>query len=366
MRILITGGGTGGHVYPAIAIADEFKKRFPDSEILFVGAQGKLEMEKVPAKGYKIIGLKIRGLNKKFSFDTVKSVFLYLGSVFKAKKILKNFKPDIIIGVGGYASAAVLFAAKKKYECIFLQEQNSYPGFTNRYFVKFAKKIFVAYEGMEKYLPAEKISVTGNPVRNILERMPEKQEALEYFGFQPDMPVIFLTGGSLGARTLNESILRHLDLLLKSNVQLLWQTGKIYYEEMLERTKNIDLQGKVVIKPFIDKMEYAYASADLIISRAGAITISELTLIGKPVIFVPSPNVAEDHQKKNALALAENNAALMVEDKEAPEKLLPLAVETLRNPELMTNLGKNIKKFAKPTATQEIVKQIVEECNLKI
>ncbi len=353
-KIIITGGGTGGHVYPAIAIADTIRKKRPDAEILFVGAKGKLESVKVPQAGYNIITLPVKGLPRRLSIKALVSFLDFIISIYKAKKIIKSFKPNIVIGVGGYASAPILYAVRKKNICIFLQEQNSFPGLTNRYFAKYANKIFVAYEGLEKWFPTEKIIYSGNPVRNFYENMPSKKKALEYFNFKDNIPTIFLTGGSLGSETLNLSVLKNIDLILNNNIQFIWQTGKIYYNRIMSQLKDKHLPN-IVIKPFIDNMIYAYTAADLVIARAGAITVSELAILHKPVIFVPSPNVAEDHQRKNALALVQKNAALIIDDNQAPQKLIKTAIEIVHNPEKLRKLSENIALFAKPQAADTIV-----------
>ena len=360
-KIIITGGGTGGHVYPAIAIADAIKKLQPDAKILFVGALGKLEMEKVPNAGYEIIGLPVSGLYRKISFKALNSILNFVKSIRGAKRIFKNFKPDIIIGVGGYASAPMLYVAKNKV-CIALQEQNSFPGLVNRYFEKYAKYIFLGFPFTTKYLKnKEKTIFTGNPIRDLKKDLPEKSEIYKYFGLKPEIPILLLTGGSLGARSLNEAVIKNLDLITQKNIQFIWQTGKLYYQEMIERTKN-KINDRIKIFPFIEKMNYAMEIADLVISRAGGITIAELASMHKPTILVPSPNVAEDHQTKNAQDLVENSAAIMIKDKDVDNHLFKKTFEVLENKDLLLQLSKNIARFAKPDAAQIIAKTILTNC----
>lgn len=320
--VIIAGGGTGGHVFPAIAIASAIKKKAPDVKILFVGAKGRMEMKKVPEAGYHIIGLDIAGLQRNMSRKNLLLPFKLCKSLIAAKVIVKRFKPDIVIGVGGYASGPLLWAAAKQHVPVLIQEQNSYPGLTNRILGKKATKICVAYQGMEKYFPEKKIYITGNPVRNdIISIEGKRQKALEQFGFSNEKPVLLVTGGSLGARTINQSIASNLNHLLDKGIQVIWQTGKLYYDQAISIKKSTKHQHAIMINEFIDRMDYAYAAADLVVSRAGAIAVSELCAIRKPAILVPSPNVAEDHQTKNAMALVNQHAAIMVSDNDAHKNL---------------------------------------------
>lgn len=358
MKIIISGGGTGGHIFPAIAIADAVKKRKPEAEILFVGAKGKMEMERVPKAGYPIEGLWISGFQRKLTLQNLAFPFKLVSSLLKARSVLKNFKPDVVIGVGGFASGPTLRMATKLGIPTLIQEQNSYPGITNRLLAAKADKICVAYPGMEKFFPKEKIFLTGNPVRQDLADVTgKKAEAAAHFGFDIDKKTIVLMGGSLGARKLNEAMRENFKLLQKrTDVQVLWQAGKLYVDEF-SKCETAQLPD-VKIAAFLEKMNLAYALADVLICRAGALTISELCIVGKPAILVPSPNVAEDHQTKNAQALAENEAAFLVEDGEAAEEMIPLALRILQNPALASKLSGNIKKMAKPDAAENIVNEI--------
>ncbi len=361
MRIIISGGGTGGHVFPAIAIADAIKKIKPDAEILFVGAKGKLEMEKVPKAGYQIEGLWISGFQRKLTWQNLLFPFKLIASSWKARQIVQRFQPDVAVGVGGYASGPTLNAAGAAGIPTVLQEQNGYPGVTNRILAKKATKICVAYEGMDQFFPKEKMVLTGNPVRSeVFENLENKRnEGLEYFKLDKSKKTIFIFGGSLGARTLNEAMAANTALLRENpEVQVLWQIGK-FYEGSFDLCDTAKLPN-VQVRTFIDRMDLAYAAADLVIGRAGALTISEMCLVGKPAILVPSPNVAEDHQTKNALALVEKDAALMVKDVEAKERLLWTALEVLSNVELSNRLGENIQQLAKPNAAEEIAKVLLQ------
>ncbi len=356
-KIIIAGGGTGGHVFPAIAIANAIKKLEPQAEILFIGAQDRLEMQKVPEAGYKIIGLPVKGLKRGLSLQNAKTIYLLFKSINQTRRIFKQFSPDVVVGVGGYASAPALHIASRKSIPIVLQEQNSFPGITNRIFSKHALKICAAYEEVKKYLPADKVVITGNPVmESIADININREEALGHFGLDIQKKTLLITGGSLGARQLNNAILNHLDKLRETQINVIWQTGKYYYDEISTLVKP---EPWLKILPFIDKMPYAYAAADVVIARAGAITISELSIMGKAVIFVPSPNVAEDHQTKNAQALVEKKAALMIKDNEAPEKLIPTAINLLLDDEKTEKLKQNIRKFAKPHAAKDIAKIIL-------
>lgn len=319
LRVIIAGGGTGGHVFPAIAIARALKNKLFNARILFVGAKGRMEMTHVPAAGFHIIGLNIAGIQRRLTWKNLQVPFKLIDSMVRAKNIIKRFQPDVVIGVGGYASGPIVRAAHKKGIPTLIQEQNSWPGLTNRLLAKKASRICVAYEGMERYFPQDKLYLTGNPVRqDIVSLKGKKEAALQSFGLKADQAVLFVTGGSLGARTINESISLHLPELLKNNIQLIWQTGRLYYEVAMQQAK--DAEG-VFISAFIDRMDYAYAAADLVISRAGAIAVSEICAVQKPAILIPSPNVADDHQTKNAMALVNQHAALLIKDNEAKEKL---------------------------------------------
>ncbi len=359
LRVIISGGGTGGHIFPAVSIANAVKALRPDAKILFVGALGRMEMQRVPAAGYDIKGLPIQGFDRKNLLKNFKVLYKIWKSQRMAKKIIKDFQPQVAVGVGGYASGPTLnMAAAKGIPCL-LQEQNSYAGVTNKLLAKKAAKICVAYEGMERFFPAEKIMMTGNPVRQqLLETTITRKEAISSFGLDPSKKTILLVGGSLGARTLNESVLQHLDLIKSGDIQLIWQTGKYYSAEICERLKGENIP-QLKVTDFISDMGAAYKAADLVISRAGAGSISEFCLLGKPVILVPSPNVAEDHQSKNALALVNRNAALYVKDVESQEKLLPLAIKTINDNAKLKSLSENILKMALPDSAEIIAKEVI-------
>ncbi|HLN74943.1 MAG TPA: undecaprenyldiphospho-muramoylpentapeptide beta-N-acetylglucosaminyltransferase [Prolixibacteraceae bacterium] len=360
LKVIVSGGGTGGHIFPAISIANELKERSADTEILFVGALGKMEMERVPAAGYQIIGLPVMGFPRKLSLKSLTFFFKLYKSMRLARKVIDNFKPDIAIGVGGFASGPVLRAAIAKGVPAVIQEQNSYAGVTNKLLSAKVKKICVAYPNMERYFPKEKIIMTGNPIRkNLLEGIVNKSEAYQYFNLSPTKPVILITGGSLGARTLNESVMENLELIQHSQAQIIWQTGSYYYAEMLKRLGTGKPENLFPME-FISRMDYAYAISNVVISRAGAGTISELCLLAKPSILVPSPNVAEDHQTKNAMALVENNAAIMIKDTDSKEQLFKQAFDLLADKEQLNSLGINIKKLARPNAARDIADVIME------
>lgn len=357
-RVIISGGGTGGHIFPAIAIADEIKRRNPNATILFVGAVGKMEMEKVPAAGYKIEGLTIVGFQRKLTFSNLLLPFKIVASLFKAIKIIKNFKPQVVIGVGGYASGPTLQAATFLKIPTLIQEQNSFPGKTNKILAKKVSSICTAYEGLDRFFPENKIRFTGNPVRSeMVDLEGKRKEAFEFYELNPDKKTLLIIGGSLGARTLNESMKTHLKDLQQNDIQVLWQCGKIYIDSLTKELELTDLKGIKLVQ-FIARMDLAYSLADVIVSRAGAISVSELCLIKKPVILVPSPNVAEDHQTKNAMALVSKNAALLVKDSDAKENLIPTAIKLLNNEEERTNLTNEISKLGKPNATADIVNEI--------
>ena len=357
-RAIVSGGGTGGHIFPAIAIADEIKRRNPDAEILFVGATGKMEMEKVPAAGYKIEGLEIVGLKRKLALSNFLLPFKIIKSVMKARKIVKKFKPEVVVGVGGYASGPTLKAASMLNYPTALQEQNAFAGKTNKILSKKAKVICCGYDGMERFFPADRIVVTGNPCRTSAVQIDgKKEEACKEFGFDSNKPIILVIGGSLGARTLNESVVKDLGQLVESGVQVLWQCGKLYHEKLQEELKDVDMGGVKLVQ-FVKRMDLAYAMADVIISRAGASSVSELCLVKKPAILVPSPNVSEDHQTKNAMALVDKNAAILVKDVEAKEVLMSTALELIESDEAQEGLMKNIAPLGKPNATADIVNEL--------
>ena len=360
LRVIISGGGTGGHIFPAVSIANAVKAMRPDAKILFIGALGRMEMERVPKAGYEIKGLPIRGFFRPLWKPANIGVALdYLKSKWLAKKILKEFKPQVAVGVGGYASSAALGAANSLGIPTLLQEQNSYAGLANKTLAKNASKICVAYEGMERFFPAEKIILTGNPVRQaLLDTTISREDAIRSFGLDPAIKTILLVGGSLGARTINESMLRHLDLIKDSGLQFIWQTGKYYSAEIAERLKGQELPN-LKVTDFITDMGSAYRAADLVISRAGASSISEFCLIGKPVILVPSPNVAEDHQTKNALALSTRGAAIYIKDAEAPDILLQTAIETVNDDAKLKSLSENVLKLALPDSANIIAKEVI-------
>lgn len=365
-RIIISGGGTGGHIFPAISIANTIRKHFPDTEILFVGANNRMEMEKVPQAGYRIVGLPVAGFDHSHLLKNISVIRQLFKSLGLAKKTICDFHPDIAVGVGGYASGPTLWMAASLKIPILIQEQNSYAGVTNKLLAKKATKICVAYEGMERFFPADKIVVTGNPVRADLEEATgKKDEAQKFFNLSPDKKTILVIGGSLGARTINQSIEKGLDQLYATNdVQVIWQTGRYYYKDAtkyLKAYRNIS----VWCSDFITRMDYAYSAADLVISRAGASSISELCLLKKPVILVPSPNVAEDHQTKNALALADKDAAVMIADKDAETNLVKEAIELVHNNQKLLSMSENITKFAKHQSAEQIVDEIVKIINSK-
>ena len=364
LRVIISGGGTGGHIFPAVSIANAIKKLRPDAKILFIGALGRMEMQRVPAAGYDIKGLPIRGFFRPLWKPANIGVAIdYLKSKWQAKKILREFQPRVAVGVGGYASSAALGAASSLGIPTLLQEQNSYAGLTNKQLAKNASKICVAYEGMERFFPADKIMLTGNPVRQqLLEATISHEEAVRSFGFDPQKKVVLLVGGSLGARTINESVMQHLDLIKDSNIQFVWQTGKFYSAEIAERMIGYELPN-LKTTDFITDMGAAYKAADLVVSRAGAGSISEFCLLGKPVILVPSPNVAEDHQTKNALALVNKQAALYVKDVEASKLLIPMAIDTVKDDAKLQRLSENILKMALPDSAEIIANEVIKLAN---
>ncbi|MCW1964384.1 undecaprenyldiphospho-muramoylpentapeptide beta-N-acetylglucosaminyltransferase [Chryseobacterium viscerum] len=357
LKILLSGGGTGGHIFPAIAIADEIRKRFPDAEFLFIGANGKMEMEKVPQAGYKIEGIDIAGIDRGNLLSNLGLPFKILKSLSKSKRIIKNFAPDFAVGTGGFASGPALYEASKMGIPIFIQEQNAHAGVTNKILSKKAKAVFTAYPKVEGF-PAEKIKFLGNPIReNIVSGMQETSQAKEKMGLNKDKLTILSVGGSLGSRTLNNAWKSHLKQIADKDYQLIWQTGKLDYKDILTETKDTDTRN-IQILEFIKDMELAYSAADIIVSRAGAIAISELAVAQKPVLLVPFPFAAEDHQTKNAMNLVEKNAARMVKDSEMQEKFWNTLSEICENESVRKEMSDNLKYFAKPNAAKEIVDEI--------
>ncbi|MBK7174057.1 MAG: undecaprenyldiphospho-muramoylpentapeptide beta-N-acetylglucosaminyltransferase [Bacteroidales bacterium] len=365
IKVILSGGGTGGHIFPAIAIANAIRNQVPNAEFLFVGAKGRMEMEKVPAAGFKIEGLWISGLQRRLTLDNLSFPFKVISSLIKARSIIRSFEPDIVIGTGGYASGPTLNAAASMGIPTLIQEQNSYPGITNKMLASKVQLICVAYEGMEKFFPASKIRITGNPIRQDITRNNlTKSEALSYFGLQEGPITLLVVGGSLGARTINQSIHSGLNLLAEQNIQLIWQTGKSYAE--IAATSVSPYKGKgLMTTAFISRMDMAYAAADIVISRSGAIAISELCAIGKPCILVPSPNVTEDHQTKNTLALTAKNAAIMVKDKDAGQTLVKEVIKLSADKVLQDSLRKNILGLAHPDAAETIAKHALSLLKIK-
>jgi UDP-N-acetylglucosamine--N-acetylmuramyl-(pentapeptide) pyrophosphoryl-undecaprenol N-acetylglucosamine transferase len=356
-KFILSGGGTGGHIYPAIAIANELKLRFTDAEILFVGAQDKMEMQKVPQAGYKIEGLWIAGLQRKLTLQNLMFPFKLLSSLWKSRKIIKKFQPDAVIGTGGFASGPLLQIANSLSIPTVIQEQNSYPGITNKLLSKKANSICVAYENLERFFPKEKIVFTGNPVRqDLLDIDSKREEGLAYFKLDAAKKTLIVLGGSLGARRVNQLIEKELDFLLANDIQVIWQCGKLYFEEYQIYNKRINVQ----VVAFIDRMDLIYAVANFVISRAGASSVSELCLVGKPTIFIPSPNVAADHQTKNAKAIVDKKGAILLKENELEEKFETIFSDLISNQNLQKELSQNIKKLAKPNATKDIVEQIIK------
>jgi UDP-N-acetylglucosamine--N-acetylmuramyl-(pentapeptide) pyrophosphoryl-undecaprenol N-acetylglucosamine transferase len=359
-KVIISGGGTGGHIFPAIAIANALKERDHLIEILFVGAKGRMEMEKVPAAGYRIEGLWISGFQRKPTFKNLLFPLKVLMSVQKAKKIVRQFKPDVAVGVGGYASGPTLRAAIGQKVPALIQEQNSYPGITNKILSRAVRKICVAYEGMEKYFPPQKIVLTGNPVRRqVIEIEGKKTEAAAFFDLDPEMKTILVIGGSQGAMSINRSVHKHLDLFESMRIQLIWQTGKHYHSEAEEAVQSSKTR-LICVREFIDRMDLAYAMADIIVSRAGAIAISEICAVGKPPVFIPLPSAAEDHQTKNARALVEKNAAILINDREAEEKLGTVIKDLINNRHKQEELGRNLLSLARVDAADKIADEIMK------
>ncbi len=360
IKVILSGGGTGGHIFPAVAIANAVKETAPGAEIMFVGAKGRMEMEKVPAAGYPIEGLWISGLQRRLTVDNLMFPFKVISSLYKARKIIKSFKPDVVIGTGGYASGPTLRMATWLGIPTLIQEQNSFPGITNKMLASKADKICVAYQGMEKFFPESKISITGNPVRHDIEfNNNSKADSLKHFGLSESMTTLLVVGGSLGARTINQSIHAGLKSLADNNIQLIWQTGKLYGNQAAEAVSNYKLNG-IITMQFIKEMDIAYSAADIVVSRAGAIAISELCLTGKPSILVPSPNVAEDHQTKNALALSSRNAAILVKDSEAAGNLIRTITTLADNLTEQKNLSTNISSMAIRNSARQIAEHIFD------
>ncbi|WP_303317021.1 undecaprenyldiphospho-muramoylpentapeptide beta-N-acetylglucosaminyltransferase [Flavivirga abyssicola] len=359
-KIILSGGGTGGHIYPAIAIANELKSRFPDAEFLFVGAKDRMEMEKVPQAGYDIKGLWISGIQRKLSLKNLVFPFKLMSSLWNARRIIKSFKPDVAIGTGGFASGPLLYVAASNKIPSLIQEQNSYPGITNKLLSKKTQKICVAYDGLERFFPSEKIIKTGNPVRQDLLDVDSKTvEAKEFFNLKHGKYTLLVLGGSLGARRVNELIENKLDFLDTQNIQIIWQCGKLYYQQykIYNNTKHVQ------VYEFLNNMDFAYAAADIVISRAGASSVSELCIVGKPVIFIPSPNVAEDHQTKNAMAIVDNDAAMLIKESDLDVDFENKFSQLVASPEKQKELGDNIKKLALVNATNQIVDEVVKLLN---
>ena len=358
-RFIISGGGTGGHIYPAVAIANELKTRFPEAEFLFVGAKDKMEMQKVPQAGYEIKGLWISGIQRKLTLDNAMFPFKLLSSMWNSFKIIKSFKPDVVIGTGGFASGAVLKVASMLNIPTVIQEQNSFPGITNKLLAKKANKICVAYENLERFFPKDKMILTGNPVRQDLINDASKSEAIAYFKLDENKKTVLVLGGSLGARRINQLIEKELDFLLSQNIQVIWQCGKLYLNEYTKYNEKENVQ----VVAFIDRMDLVYAAADVVISRSGASSVSELCIVGKPTIFIPSPNVAEDHQTKNAKAISDKNGAILIRESELEAQFETVFSDLISNESKQVELSQNIKKLAKPNATKDIVEEIVKLIN---
>ena len=357
LKFILSGGGTGGHIYPALAIANELKLRFPDAEFLFVGAQDKMEMQRVPQAGYKIEGLWIAGLQRKITLQNALFPLKLMVSLWKSRKIIKRFKPNIVIGTGGFASGPLLQMANNLNIPTVIQEQNSFPGITNKLLSKKANKICVAYENLERFFPEEKLILTGNPVRqDILDIDDKRSESLSYFNLDGNKKTLLVLGGSLGARRINQLIAKEIDFFINNNLQVFWQCGNFYMTDY----KRYSEREQVQVVSFIDRMDLIYAAADFIISRAGASSVSELCLVGKPTIFIPSPNVAEDHQTKNANAIVEKNGAILIKESELEDKFQSIFSNLIQDINLQSELSHNIKKLAKPSATIDIVDEIVK------
>ena len=355
-RFIISGGGTGGHIYPAVAIANELKTRFPEAEFLFVGAKDKMEMQKVPQAGYEIKGLWISGIQRKLTLDNAMFPFKLLSSMWNSFKIIKSFKPDVVIGTGGFASGAVLKVASMLNIPTVIQEQNSFPGITNKLLAKKANKICVAYENLERFFPKDKMILTGNPVRQDLINDASKSEAIAYFKLDENKKTVLVLGGSLGARRINQLIEKELDFLLSQNIQIIWQCGKLYLNDYTKYNEKENVQ----VVAFIDRMDLVYAAADVVISRSGASSVSELCIVGKPTIFIPSPNVAEDHQTKNAKAISDKKGAILIRESELETQFETVFSDLISNESKQAELSQNIKKLALPNATKQIADEIIK------
>ena len=367
-RIIVSGGGTGGHIFPALSIADAIKSKHPEAKILFVGANNRMEMQRVPDAGYEIVGLPIAGFNRKNILKNIKVLWLILKSQRMAKKVIKNFAPHAVVGVGGYASGPTLKMAASMNIPTLIQEQNSYAGVTNKILAKNAKMICVAYDGMERFFPQDKIKMTGNPVRkSLIEMRTNRNEAIKTIGLDKNKKCVLIVGGSLGARSINEAVLANIETIRENKeIQFIWQTGKLYFEEMKDRCATIGKPENLTITDFVSNMAAALGAADLVVSRAGAGSISEFALLGKAVILVPSPNVSEDHQTKNAMALVEKDAAIHVPDSKAKEELIKVAVETVLDKEKIASLEKNVEKLGKPNAAEVIADEVIKLANAYI
>ena len=360
-RIIVSGGGTGGHIFPALSIADAIRSKHPDAKILFVGADNRMEMQRVPDAGYEIVGLPIAGFDRKNLLKNIRVLWLILKSQRMAKKIIKKFAPHAVVGVGGYASGPTLKMAASMNIPTLIQEQNSYAGVTNKILAKSAEKICVAYDGMERFFPKEKIELTGNPVRkSLIEMRTNRNEAVKALGLDENKKCVLIVGGSLGARSINEAVIANIETIRDNkDIQFIWQTGKLYFEEMKERCANIGKPENLTITDFVSNMAAALGAADLVISRAGAGSISEFALLGKAVILVPSPNVSEDHQTKNAMALVEKDAAIHIPDAKAKEEMIKTAVETVLDAQRIATLEKNVEKLGKPNAAEVIADEVI-------
>lgn len=360
LKVIVSGGGTGGHIFPAIAIADALKNRYPDADILFVGAEGRMEMKRVPAAGYRIEGLPVAGFNRKNLFKNFKVLYKLQKSLYMAKKIIKNFAPDIVIGVGGYASGPTLKIAASRGIPTLLQEQNSYPGVTNKLLAKTATKICVAYEGMERFFSKEKIVLTGNPCRQDLSsHNVTREDAMKHFDLDPQKKTLLIIGGSLGSKTINMSVSNKKELL-REDVQIIWQSGEYYFHDLFLEVGHSPKLKNVRLFDFIDRMDLAYKAADLVISRAGAGSISELSLLEKPSILIPSPNVSEDHQTKNAMALVDKNAAILIKDEDAQDHLVEIAMKIITDDDQLKTLSENIAELAQHDSANRIVNEVVK------
>ena len=360
-RIIVSGGGTGGHIFPALSIADAIKSKYPEAKILFVGADNRMEMQRVPDAGYEIVGLPIAGFDRKNLFKNFKVLWLIFKSQLMAKRVIKKFAPHAAVGVGGYASGPTLKMAASMGIPTLIQEQNSYAGVTNKILAKNADMICVAYDGMERFFPKEKIMLTGNPVRkSLIEMRTNRNEAIKKIGLDENKKCVLIVGGSLGARSINEAVLANIETIRENgDIQFIWQTGKLYFEEMKERCAAIGKPANLTVTDFVSDMAAALGAADLVVSRAGAGSISEFALLGKAVILVPSPNVSEDHQTKNAMALVEKGAAIHIPDSKAKEELVKVAVETVLDQEKIATLEKNVEKLGKPNAAEVIANEVI-------